>query len=788
MLKQSLMITLVSFILVVVANPVTAQAQPRAYGLGHPFVMEDLPFGTLRDRLESLPAPARNRAMAWLHRFSFHEADIDFLRIDAAGGVYYADTFTPQDTGMADSGATGTPEAAPTPGATFSLHSRPGASKVLYLDFDGHLIPSTSAWTSLDLYAVPYDTDGDPAGFSTGELANIAEIWRRIAEDFAPFDVDVTTHEPASFGPRIARILVTADTDAAGNAMPAQGAGGVAYVSVWGRSDYYSKYSPAFVYFNNLGGGRADFVAEAASHEAGHNLSLSHDATSSSSYYGGHGSGEVSWGPLMGTGYYRNISQWSKGEYPDANNTEHDTGILAGHLAVRTDDHADTFAGATRLVSDAAGAISATTPQDDPDNLQSGNKGVIETETDLDVFYFDTGGGPVSLAVTPARQDRYTHGGNLDVHAALYDINGTRLAESDIQTETGADLSASLSAGRYYLAVQGTGSTASPYSAYGSLGQYFVTGNLPATNDGSAPVPDPMSWALAPQADGRNRITMTATTASDDSGIVEYRFECVSGPVGCGTSPWQGDTSFTAAGLQPGASYGYRVRARDAFLNETAASATAMATTASNLAPLASADTTSVEENSQVIINVLANDSDPDGDALSVISTTQGSNGSVSHNAGSVIYTPHAGFIGNDSFSYQVDDGFGGTASATVYVTVTPQNHPPLAGADSVTIASGETVTIAVLINDSDPDGDAIAIQSVTSANKGTVSFEPGQTTITYSHNPKRKGDDSFNYTISDGRGGSASATVSIMLGGNDSGGSGGGTGGGGNGGGKGRK
>ena len=97
-------------------------------------------------------------------------------------------------------------------------------------------------------------------------------------------------------------------------------------------------------------------------------------------------------------------------------------------------------------------------------------------------------------------------------------------------------------------------------------------------------------------------------------------------------------------------------------------------------------------------------------------------------------------------------------------------------------------MVIDVLANDNDPDGDSISIISVTGANKGTVSWQPGQTTITYAHNPRRKGSDSFSYTISDGRGGNAGATVSITLGSSDSGDSGGITGSGGKGGGKGKK
>ena len=108
-----------------------------------------------------------------------------------------------------------------------------------------------------------------------------------------------------------------------------------------------------------------------------------------------------------------------------------------------------------------------------------------------------------------------------------------------------------------------------------------------------------------------------------------------------------------------------------------------------------------------------------------------------------------------------------------------------LAGSSFI-IARGETVIISVLTNDSDPDGDALTITGVTSANKGTVSWQPDQDSISYAHNIKRKGSDSFTYTISDGHGGSATGTVSFTLGSSDSGtGGGGGGGGGGRGGGK---
>jgi hypothetical protein len=295
-----------------------------------------------------------------------------------------------------------------------------------------------------------------------------------------------------------------------------------------------------------------------------------------------------------------------------------------------------------------------------------------------------------------------------------------------------------------------------------------------------------MSWESPPQASARDRIDMTASTAYDDSGVVEYRFECLSGPAGCTAGSWQAGTGYSATGLLPGNTYEFHVTARDAFLNTTAPAVAASATTAANLSPQAVSDEAQVEEDASVVIAVLANDTDPEGDALTISGITQGAHGAVTSDGTHLTYTPDTGYTGGDSFDYTIDDGYGGTAAAGVTVTVNAKNHAPVANPDSVSISKGDTVVIPVLGNDSDPDGDALTITAVTAANKGTVTWQPGQDTISYAHNPKRKGSDGFSYTIGDGRGGQATATVSISLGGGDSGGGDSGTGTGGNGGGKG--
>ena len=228
----------------------------RAYGKGEPALVSDLPPGRLRSHIESLPAAARERALQWLQHISFPEADVEFLQVDANGGIFYADTKLPEPVEEQQGAEENVFPDSETISAseTFLLHSKPGSSNMLFLDFDGHVILSSSNWTSIDLYALAYDNSStdDDSTFTATELHDIAEIWHRIAEDFSPFDIDVTTEEPSSFTATTGHLLFTKDTDANGNAMPAQGAGGVAYLNVWndvyGAGSYVNTYSPALVY------------------------------------------------------------------------------------------------------------------------------------------------------------------------------------------------------------------------------------------------------------------------------------------------------------------------------------------------------------------------------------------------------------------------------------------------------------------------------------------------------------------------------------------------------------
>ncbi len=183
-----------------------------------------------------------------------------------------------------------------------------------------------------------------------------------------------------------------------------------------------------------------------------------------------------------------------------------------------------------------------------------------------------------------------------------------------------------------------------------------------------------------------------------------------------------------------------------------------------NHPPVAVDDSSSTPKNTSVNIDVLDNDSDQDGDTLTVTGVTQGSNGTVTINSdGTVTYTPNSGFTGTDTFTYTISDGNSGTDTATVTVTVADNNHPPVANNDSSTTSVNTPVNIDILDNDSDQDGDTLTVTSVTQGSNGTVTIN-SDGTVTYTPNSGFTGTDTFTYTISDGNGGTDTATVTVTI------------------------
>jgi hypothetical protein len=389
------------------------------------------------------------------------------LWADRNGRLFYVCNWAmPANAASSETNMTSASEAIAPPDQTFSLHSRPGSKRIIYLDFDGYTISGT-AWNvqnnnGADIVAPPWDTDGNPSSFSASERTAIQQIWLRVSEDYSPYDVDVTTEYPGeaaltrsnggdqAYG---VRALISPIGDYFGNP------GGIAYVGVFNETG--DDYKPALIFPENLANNEK-YIAEAISHEVGHTLGLNHDGTSTSDYYEGQGN----WAPIMGVGYYEPITQWSKGEYASANNQQDDLTVISQHgISFRADDFGNSIA--------TASALSGTNISVD---------GLIGRTADVDFFSFQTSAGAVQINVMP-----WQRGANLHFIVSIYDSNGVLVTNREGSDSSSGvqpvSIRQTVNSGTYYVSVQGKGSgnpLTDGYSDYASLGHYTVAVTLPA--------------------------------------------------------------------------------------------------------------------------------------------------------------------------------------------------------------------------------------------------------------------------------------------------------------------
>jgi hypothetical protein len=319
-----------------------------------------------------------------------------------------------------------------------SLQSYPGSSAVLLLDFFGGYTPTWGGIT----YSKPANVNN----------TTIKDLWKRVAEDYMPFNINVTTDmkvylaAPANSRQR----CCFTDTPVT--------AAGVAYIGSWNWGDDTPCWS---VYTSGKDG------AEVGAHEPGHTLGLGHQgsitSTSTNEYYGGQGSGATGWAPIMGVGYYQPVSTWAKGEYQYANNTQDELATITSQnnsVTYRPDDTGSTLATSRYLDLYSDSSASA--------------EGVIERTGDTDAFQFATTGGQVTLTANPVG-----NWADLAVMATLADASDTIIASNNPQSVLTATTSSNLPAGIYTFRVTGAGRNApftNGFSSYASLGYYAIAG------------------------------------------------------------------------------------------------------------------------------------------------------------------------------------------------------------------------------------------------------------------------------------------------------------------------
>jgi hypothetical protein len=342
--------------------------------------------------------------------------------------------------------------------------SNPGAAATLYLDFNGHF---EAKWGNYSNIVTPvYSMDADTTTFASYELATIREVWQRVAEDFAPFNINVTTVNPGNFANgKALRVAI----------------GGTSFdwyreAIVFGVAQYNSftnsvpNTAYAFAQYN----GNARLIADTVSQEAGHSFGLHHQSVVNANgiLVEEYSPGTSAKSPLMGYNLESERSTWWNGISSFHNGANYvlqdDMAMIAAAkngFSYRPDDHGNTLQNATQMGPTAHGAI-------------AGQFGIIGANSDTDWFQFNvTNNGRMSLQVEVPMEIA-----NLDAKLSLFRVehqlvngkvvyNYIQVATSDPTTSLNASLAANVTPGNYVAVVAGHGE-------YGDVGQYTLKGSL----------------------------------------------------------------------------------------------------------------------------------------------------------------------------------------------------------------------------------------------------------------------------------------------------------------------
>ncbi len=308
---------------------------------------------------------------------------------------------------------------------------------IIMLDFDGQIVSNT-IWNNNSIITCA------PANLSSVAMNRIIS---RVSNDYSPFNIIVTTDEAiynAAPVNRRMRVILTETWQWYGQT------GGVAYIGsfTWGNN------TPCFV-FTSLLNYNDKQIGEAASHEAGHTLNLRHQAVYNgsvltSAYNYGTGTGEIAWAPIMGCGYYRNLTTWHNGPNDMSSNSFQDeTAIISALVGYRTDDFSNTISGARILTS-----------------LWTGT---INSSSDIDFFYVNIT-ATKTLKVKPVNIGTGHEAGNLDLVMHIYNSSGEMM--STIEDPLALNAVTTLNPGQYYVSVSTIANANT--TRYGMLGLYTI--------------------------------------------------------------------------------------------------------------------------------------------------------------------------------------------------------------------------------------------------------------------------------------------------------------------------
>lgn len=311
---------------------------------------------------------------------------------------------------------------------------------VILLDFDGEVVQNTAWNVSAPINCAPANMSSE----------NLQAIFNRIANDYSAFNVVVTTNETTyqnAPSNRRVRLIFTETWEWFGQA------GGAAFLNSFGTTSN----PPAFV-FTSLLNYNPKAIAEAGAHELGHTFGLEHQSSYDGSalinfYNYGTGSGEVGWAPIMGCGYYKNLTLWHNGPTSNGyNQMQDEVAMLNNKIGTISDDVSGTITGAEPLTST--------------------REAVIHHSNDVDAFYMNLSSTKTFRAV-PYNVGTGNNGANLDIVLKVYTAAGQLL--QTINDPSVLDASVTLSPGQYVVSVSVDDNV--NISRYGMVGKYTVSLN-----------------------------------------------------------------------------------------------------------------------------------------------------------------------------------------------------------------------------------------------------------------------------------------------------------------------
>jgi hypothetical protein len=392
------------------------------------------------------------------------------------------------------------------------LSSLPSSPYKIYLNFVGATINSWGGYSPGTI--LPYDQDGDPTSFSDSEIQSIDQIFARVAESYSPFNVDVTTVNPGSFGTnQSVQVVISGSGSWYGTP-----AGGISQVSSYNNPLTNAQSGgTVFVFPGYLANGTAKYVAVASAHEVGHAFGLQHQSTYSNktktAEYGpgtwpgdpAHpfstpGTGYKS--PIMGLGYYADRALWWYGQSSlSYASTQDDLNIISSNVFGYRPINTNVNLGTAISFADSGGNIAAS--------------GVIRKTSDQYYYSFTTPGGTANINMDVARFVDSSGSaitiGMLNSKLQLFDSQGNLVASSgsaatNSNPSLDASLSLSLSGGVYYVAAGSIGN-------YGDIGQFTMNGSFVPQGPAMLGLANPLNATIITGGTGTLGVSVGNTAA-----------------------------------------------------------------------------------------------------------------------------------------------------------------------------------------------------------------------------------------------------------------------------------